>query len=127
MPAGHEVLRILKESILMLPEGVEEIYIRSDSAAYQHELLKYCDDGENNRFGRIGFAVGCDITDALKRAINTDREIQWNTIYKEIRGKKIATGQQWAEACFVPNKIVTSKKGRECSLVVDYDFCSKYQ
>lgn len=113
VPAGHEVLRILKESILMLPEGVEEIYIRSDSAGYQHELLKYCDDGENNRFGRIGFAVGCDITDALKRAINTDEEIQWNRIYKEIRGKRIATGQEWAEVCFVPNKIATSKKGRE--------------
>lgn len=113
VPAGHDILRILRESLSLLPEGVDEVYVRSDSAAYQHELLRYCDLGENNRYGRIGFAIGCDITDAFRLAITVDDAIHWNPICKELNGKQIETGQEWAEICFVPNAIGHSKKGPE--------------
>jgi len=33
---------------------------RSDTARYQHDLLKYCGKGENDRFGKIEFAIGCN-------------------------------------------------------------------
>jgi hypothetical protein len=38
-----EQLRVLKEALAMLPEGVKKVYLRSDTAGYQHNLLKYCD------------------------------------------------------------------------------------
>ena len=31
VPAGHEQLRVLKESLAMLPEGVEKVRLRSDT------------------------------------------------------------------------------------------------
>ena len=33
---------------------------RSDAAGYQHELLRYCAEGRDERFGVIEFAVGLD-------------------------------------------------------------------
>ena len=53
VPAGFENLRVLKEALEHLPEGMEKVYFRSDTAGYQHDLLKYCEMGENKRFGRI--------------------------------------------------------------------------
>jgi hypothetical protein len=113
VPAGHEQLRILEESLEMLPEGVEEVYIRSDTAGYQHELLKYCDMGESNRFGRIRFAVGNDVSCAFKESILSDRDIEWKPIYNVVRDKRVESGQQWSEVCFVPKELARSKKGRE--------------
>ena len=58
VPAGYEQLRVFKEALEMLPEGVTKVYLRSDTAGYEHELLRYCEKGQNQRFGRIEFAIG---------------------------------------------------------------------
>jgi hypothetical protein len=42
VPAGYEQLRVLKESLSLLPGGVEQVRLRSDTAGYQHALLRYC-------------------------------------------------------------------------------------
>jgi hypothetical protein len=62
VPAGYEQLRLLKESLTLLPEGVDQVRLRSDTAGYQHSLLRYCERGEDRRFGRIEFAIGADVT-----------------------------------------------------------------
>jgi len=113
VPAGYEQLRILKEALELLPEGVEKVRVRSDTAGYQHELLKYCEMKENERFGRIEFAIGCDVTPAFKKAVLEVSEEDWHTIYKEKDGRLVDTGRQWAEVCFVPNAIGHSKKGAQ--------------
>ena len=113
VPAGHQQLRILKESLGHLPESVEEVYVRSDTAGYQHNLLRYCDMGHNRRFGRIKFAIGCDIISEFKKAVLLDKDTLWNPIYRTIKGNKEKTKQQWGEICFVPNAIGKSKKGPE--------------
>lgn len=113
VPAGHEQLRLFKESLSLLPEGVEEVFLRSDTAGYQHDLLKYCDMGNNKRFGRIHFAIGCDVNQSFKKSILLDRDLCWNPIDKIVRGKKKSSGQEWAEVCFVPNKTSYRKKGCE--------------
>ena len=45
VPAGYEQLRVLKESLSLLPAGVEQVRLRSDTAGYQHSLLRYCERG----------------------------------------------------------------------------------
>jgi hypothetical protein len=40
VPAGFEQLRVLKQSLESLPEGVEKISMRSDSAGYRWDLLQ---------------------------------------------------------------------------------------
>jgi hypothetical protein len=108
VPAGYEQLRVLKEALDLLPEGVENVYLRSDTAGYQHDLLRYCEKGENKPFGRIEFAIGCDVTQEFKKAVAEVEE--WKPVMKEIQGELRKTGTEWAEVCFVPDAICHSKK-----------------
>jgi hypothetical protein len=59
-PAGFEQLRVLQDALALLPDDVETVSLRSDFAGYQTELLKYCAEGKNERFGVIEFAVSAD-------------------------------------------------------------------
>jgi len=110
VPAGYEQLRVFQEALEMLPEGVMKVYHRSDTAGYQHDFLRYCEKGENKRFGRIEFAVGVDVTKEFKKAVAEVEESEWKPFYKEIKGEKRKTRVEWAEVCFVPNAIARSKK-----------------
>ena len=74
VPAGYEQLRVLKEALALLPQGVESVRLRSDTAGYQHDLLRYCERGENECFGRIEFAISCDVTEEFKKAVAQVRE-----------------------------------------------------
>ena len=110
VPAGYEQLRVLKEALALLPEGIEKVRLRSDTAGYQHELLRYCEEGKDERLGRIEFAIGSDVTAEFKRAVLEVEELEWKVIYKEVEGDRIKTNQEWAEVCFVPGKMGYSKK-----------------
>lgn len=111
VPAGHQQLRVLKEALGHMPVGVERILMRSDTAGYQVELLKYCAKGNDERFGVIEFAVGVDVTPEFKEAVTQVAEEEWHTLEREVEGHKIPTDQQWAEVCFVPNWVGHTKKG----------------
>jgi hypothetical protein len=111
VPAGHEQLRVLKEALKNLPMSVKKVRLRSDTAGYQHDLLRYCDEKDNKRFGQIDFAIGCDVTQEFRKAEAEVLEKDWTPFYREVNGEMQETGRQWAEVCFVPNKIGHSKKG----------------
>ena len=109
VPAGKEQLRILKEAVSMLPEGVESVEMRSDSAGYQHELLEYMESGES-RFGRIGFAISCDISKSFREAVLQTDESDWQkVVYKDQDGYLVETDQEVAEICYVPQTKNTKK------------------
>ena len=108
VPAGYEQLRVLKEALELFPEGVKKVYLRSDTAGYQHDLLKYCEK-KDSRFGRIEFAIGADVTSEFKKAIAEAEE--WKPVMKEVKGEMRKTGKEWAEVCFVPNAIGSSRNG----------------
>ena len=108
--AGYQQLRVLQETLAYVPAGVEKVMMRSDTAGYQRELLKYCAEGKNERFGVIEFAVGVDVTPEFKKAVAQVAQEDWHTLEREVEGEKIPTEQQWAEVCFVPNWIGHSKK-----------------
>ncbi len=109
VPAGYEQLRVFKEALDCLPSNVEKVRLRSDTAGYQHDLLRYCEKGENKRFGRIEFAIGCNVTKAFKIAVAQVPDAQWQPIYKREKGIQLKTGSEWAEVCFVPNELCYSK------------------
>jgi hypothetical protein len=110
VPAGYEQLRVFTEALAMLPEGVTKVYHRSDTAGYQHDLLRYCEKGENKRFGRIEFAIGADVTKEFKKAVADVEESAWKPVMKEVPGGMSKTGKEWADVCFVPAAICHSKK-----------------
>jgi len=109
VPAGFEQLRVFKEALNCLPENVKKVKLRSDTAGYQHELLKYCETGENERFGKIEFAIGCSVSQAFKKAVAQTPNSEWRPIYRKEKDIKIKTGAEWAEVCFVPNELCHSK------------------
>lgn len=110
--AGHQQLRLLQESLHNLPEGVEKVYVRSDTAGYQQELLRYCAEGNNERFGTIEFAIGANVTQSFRQAVAEVEEDQWFPILRtEPDGRQYETGQQWAEVCYVPTWAGMSKNG----------------
>ncbi len=75
VPAGYEQLRVLKRALSLLPEGVKTVRLRSDTAGYQHDLITYCNDEKKHpRFGRIEFAIGCDVTPEFKKAVHETKE-----------------------------------------------------
>ncbi len=113
VPAGFEQLRIFKEALGMLPNGVKKVKLRSDTAGYEHDLMRYCERGENERFGRIEFAIGADVTKEFKKAVAEVKESEWRSLWKEVGGTRIKTHMQWAEVCFVPSAIARSKHDPE--------------
>ncbi len=113
VPAGFENLRVLKATLDALPDGVVKVYYRSDTAAYQRELLRYCAEGQNERFGVIEFAVGVDVTPEFKRAVAEVKESEWRPLDRLVDGRPVRTEQEWAEVCFVPNWVAYRKDGPE--------------
>jgi len=106
VPAGYEQLRVFAHALSLLPPGVKTVRLRSDTAGYQHDLLAYCDRGNDPRFGRIEFAIGADVTKEFKKVVREAQE--WHPLHDD---KGHITGE-WAEVCFVPNAECHTKKGQ---------------
>lgn len=103
VPAGHEQLRVMKDCLRFLPAGVTKVALRSDTAGYQEELLLYCGEGKDPRFGVIDFAIGADVTEAFRAAVLAAPETEWKPLIRMFDGKPQQTDQEWAEICYVPN------------------------
>ena len=100
--SGFENKRVFCDALSDLPSGINEVYLRADSEAYQYDLLDYCENGENEKFGKIGFAIGIDIVDGFRKVVARLREEEWHPIYKELsNGIKVKNRQEWAEVCYV--------------------------
>jgi hypothetical protein len=69
--AGYEQLRLLKEAIKLLPDGVSEIRVRSDSAGYQHEFMDFCQLMISNR-----------VTEEFKKAALQIPDKDWRPVYR---------------------------------------------
>jgi len=89
VPAGFENLRALREALDTLPEDVEKVYYRSDSAAYQQKLLQYCAEAKDDRFGVIEFAVGADMTREFAQAISEVAEGDWHPLERVVEGEPL--------------------------------------
>lgn len=105
--ANFDLLRPFEQALELLPAGVEKVYLRSDAAGYQGDLLKYCAEGKNKRFGVIEFAVGVDVTAEFKKAVREVAEADWRPLPKESGGRV----QEYAEVCFVPRLVGAKKHG----------------
>jgi hypothetical protein len=108
--AGYEQLVELKRVLSRLPEGVKEVSLRSDSAGYQAELMKYCASGADERFGVINFGISCDVGREFKNAAKRVPEENWRPLRKDTGG---ACVQEWAEVSYAPDALARSKKDPE--------------
>jgi hypothetical protein len=111
VPASFQNLEVFQKTLEVLPQVVQKVYLRSDTAAYQQELLIYCAAKKNQRFGVIEFAIGADVTAEFRKAVGEVAEEDWQVLKREIEGRQVETGQEWAEVCFVPAWTAKSKSG----------------
>lgn len=111
VPAGYDLLRPFRQALELVPAGVSRVHLRSDSAAYGVDLLKYCAEGRSERFGVIEFAIGIPVTEAFTVAAREIRESSRHRPYKMVDGKPLDTGEEWAEVCFVPSWVGHKKHG----------------
>jgi len=102
VPAGKEQLRVLKESLSLLPPGVERVTVRSDTAGYQHDFLEFMEAG-TSRLGKIGFSVSCDVSKSFRQAVLEVDQQEWEPIvYTDPDGNRFVSNQEVAEVFFVP-------------------------
>jgi len=109
--AGTDNLRVFKEALDMVPAGVSKVYLRSDTAAYQHDLMRFCADPNKERFGVIEFAIGAKVTESFKRAVWEVEPSEWHRLYRKTEKGLVDTGQEYAEVCFVPEELARKKEG----------------
>lgn len=117
VPAADEIGRVLTDCLAGLPEGVEEILVRSDTAAYQTDFLRYLHSGADGRFQvngevrTIRFIIGVDITQGFKDA-GGQPSVVWYSL-PQGKGKEASSTQEWAEVAYVPNSLSRSKNDPE--------------
>ena len=88
------------------------VMLRSGTAGYQQELLHYCTEGRNDRFGTIEFVIGANVSQSFRQAVCEVEEDNWYPILRtDADGREYETGQQWVEVCYVPSWAGMSKDG----------------
>lgn len=108
--AGYEQLRILKEALALLPLSVVDVFLRSDSAGYQEELLRYCAEGLNERLGVIHFAIASKVCKEIRDEAKQLKPEEWKTLYYEdLKGIKTTTTQEYAEIIHIPDWAMKSQ------------------
>jgi hypothetical protein len=91
---GKDIKRVVDEAFDMLPAGEWKAKVRSDSAAYQQDVLDYW-------HGRTWhFAVSADMSVQLRQAIEVLPPEAWQMWYRE-KGGMI---REWAEVPFTPSR-----------------------
>jgi hypothetical protein len=111
--AGYEQLRVFKEALEQLPPQVKKVRARSDTAGYQHDLMRYCASGKSSRFGCIEFAFSSDVSREFKKAVSEVRQEDWHPMHRNANGQVVETGVEFAEVCFVPGGLGRNKNDPE--------------
>ena len=109
VPAGLDQLRVLEESLALLPQEVKKVVVRSDSAGYQHDFLAFMEKG-TDRFGKIEFSVSCDVSKSFRQAVLEVEEKDWIPLVNtDESGHPLPSKQEVAEICFIPETKNKSK------------------
>ena len=102
VPAGKDTQRVVDEAYDMLPPRQWLVKVRSDSAAYEQDILDHWD-------GRgWGFAVSANMSPQLRQEIERLPDDDWRIWKTEKRG----VVREWAEVPYVPFRRYESKKSR---------------
>ena len=63
--------RVIERALAALPEGVEQVYLRADSALYDHSLMVFLDRR------RVGFALSVPVSPGLAQRMQGLDEAAW--------------------------------------------------
>jgi len=91
---GKDIKRIVDTAFDQLPAGEWKVTVRSDSAAYEQDILHHWDGRQ------WGFAVSADMSPQLKQEIERLSATAWH-VWKTEKGGII---REWAEVPYVPSQ-----------------------
>ena len=108
--------RFLDEILHMLPDRVASVAVRMDTAGYQHDVIRYCNDPSVRdeavrRFGTIGFVVGATLCDSSRDSIVSTGKGEWQP------GSGDCEEWHGAEICHVPGMVAGMPKGQRVRYV----------
>ena len=105
VPAGMDCLTSFLRAVRALPQSVETIYFRSDSAAYQHKLLDKMREGveHNGKQVAVYFAISADVSEVLRGKIVSLSESAWKPLRRLTEKGLIEGRKEWAELEFIPS------------------------
>jgi hypothetical protein len=120
VPAGYDIQRVTDESLEHLLQFVDDavdLSVRSDTAAYNIDYLRYLHSGGNGRLkdaeGKprpVWFAIGVDVTASVKEA-SARQSVEWKPLLRrKSDGTPEETKQEWAVIPYVPESLSRSKK-----------------
>jgi hypothetical protein len=98
VPAGSGNCRVVEKAIAALPGGIDKIYLRGDSALYEHELMGWLDEQA------IGYAISADLSPPLAACIAALPEDHWKPDQPETDAIR-----EWAEVNYLPSDGVWKK------------------
>jgi hypothetical protein len=98
VPAGTGNRRLVERAVAALPPGVDQVLVRADSAAYEHELLRWLDARG------FGYGISADMSRELAAAIHMLPVHAWQLERED--GDAI---RHWAEVPYVPSDGVAAK------------------
>jgi len=108
VPGGYEQLRVFKEALGMLPEGVTKSVSTFGYAGISMIFYDTVRKGEP-AFWEDRVCRWRDVTREFKKAVAEVEESEWRPLLKrESRGGR-KTGAEWAEVCFVPNALAEAR------------------
>jgi hypothetical protein len=130
VPPGYKQLEELKRVLSYMPAGIDKVSLRSDSAGYQVDLLKYCCEGKDERFGVIDFTISCPVTKEFREAAKAAPADEWKPIMKEVNssgGEKELqkTNREYATIPYVPQWAGYSKNTSEYRYIAIREKCSE--
>lgn len=98
VPAGSGNQRVVERALAALPAGVDEVWLRGDSALYEQALLRWLEARG------IGYAISADMGRELAAALRALPEGAWQP-----ESQDAAAVRHWAEVPYVPSDGVSGK------------------
>jgi len=104
VPAGCGNVRVLEQAVANLPQGVEQLFLRADSALYETAVLRWCEEEDH----KIAYAISADMSEQLKAEIRQLPESAW-----QVEREEADAIRSWAEVPYVPSD-GDHRKDRPC-------------
>jgi len=98
VPADSGNRRVVEQALAALPGGIAKIYLRGDSALYEHELMRWLDEQA------IGYAISADMSPQLAQSIAALPEDHWKRDREETDAIR-----EWAEVEYLPSDGIWKK------------------
>jgi len=98
-------LGVLQGALAKLPPGISKIFVRGDTALYDHQLLRFLEQE------KIQFAISADLSKELSREISKLPEAAWEKLPPR-KGEVEKEERWWAEVPYVPSESYERKGAR---------------